>query len=137
MLLMLFVSMYSSTGRQDYLAPVVFVGAMMAAYGAQEAWDWLRGRLRSRAIVLAAAVGLWGLVGAWAAISGDEVNRRGDTTLRDAAVALLEGAEPGATLSSADDATTFSLWYAQVVLGVRQDVTIEDVRGLAPVIEGR
>lgn len=136
-LLLLFVSAYLATGRQDYLAPVILAAAMMAAYGAQEAWDWLRGRLRSRAIALAAAVGLWGLVAAWGAISGDEVNRRGDTTLRDAAVALLEAAEPGATLSSQDDATTFSLWYAQVVLGVRQDVTIEDVRGLAPIIEGQ
>ena len=135
-LLMLFVSMYAATGRQDYLAPVVLVAAMMSAYGAQEAWAWLRGRLRSRAVALAAGLGLWGLVAVWGIINGDEVNRRGDTTLRDAAIALLEAAEPGATLSSQDDATTFSLWYAQVVLGVRQDVTIEDVRGLAPVIDG-
>ncbi len=135
-LLLLFVSGYRATGRQDYLAPVVLVAAMTSAYGAQEAWEWLRVRLRSRAVVLAAAVGLWGLVAVWGAIGGDEVDRRGDTTLRDSAVALLEAAEPGATLSTQDDATTFSLWYAQVVLGVRPDVTIVDIRGLAPVVGG-
>jgi len=135
-LLVLFVSAYRATGRQDYLAPVVFIAAMTSAYGAQEAWEWLRARLRSRSVALAAAAGLWGLVAVWGALSGDEVSRRGDTTLRELAVATLEAAPPGARLATSDDADTFSLWYAQVVLGVRPDVTIEDVRGLAPIIGG-
>jgi hypothetical protein len=135
-LLVLFVSAYRATGRQDYLAPVVFIAAMVSAYGAQEGWEWLRARLQSGQIALAAAAGLWGLVAVWGALSGDEVSRRGDTALRDRAVAQLEAAPPGARLATADDADTFSLWYAQVVLGVRPDVTIEDIRGLAPVIGG-
>jgi len=134
--LVLFVSMYRATGRQDYLAPVVFIAAMVSAYGANEAWGWLRARLQSRLVALAAAAGLWGLVAVWGALSGDEVSRRGDTALRDRAVAILEAAPPGALIQTMDDADTFSLWYAQVVLGVRPDVTIEDVRGLAPVIGG-
>ncbi len=54
------------------------------------------------------------------------------------AVAHVSGVAhpPGARVETADDADTFSLWYAQVVLGVRPDVTIEDVRGLAPVVGG-
>jgi len=133
-LLVAFVSAYRATGRQDYLAPVVFIAAMVAAYGADEAWSWLRGRMHSRPVALAAALGLWGLVAMWIVVNGDEVSRRGDTALRDAAVARLEAAEPGAHIETNDDADTFSLWYAQVVLDVRPDVTIEDVRGLAPVV---
>ncbi|MCB9483942.1 MAG: DUF2723 domain-containing protein [Dehalococcoidia bacterium] len=133
-LLIGFVSAYRATGRQDYLAPVIFIAAMAAAYGAEEAWDWLRRRLRTRQVVLAAAVGLWGLVGVWGVIVGDDVSRRGDTTLRDIAVARLEAAPDGALIETSDDADTFGLWYAQVVLGVRPDVTIVDVRGAAPVI---
>lgn len=135
-LLVVFVSAYRATGRQDYLAPVVFIAAMVAAYGADEALSWLRGRIRSRSVALAGAAGLVGLVAVWVVVNGDEVSRRGDTALRDAAVARLEAAEPGARIETNDDADTFSLWYAQVVLGVRQDVTIEDIRGLAPILGG-
>jgi len=135
-LLVVFVSAYRATGRQDYLAPIVFIAAMVAAYGADEAWSWLRGRMHSRSVALAAALGLWGLVAVWIVVNGDEVSRRGDTALRDAAVARLEAADPGAHIETNDDADTFSLWYAQVVLEVRPDVTIEDVRGLAPVVGG-
>ena len=133
-LLVGFVSAYRATGRQDYLAPVICIAAMTAAYGAEESWVWLRQRLRTRQVVFAAALGLWGLVGVWAIVVGDDVSRRGDTALRDAAVAQLEAAPPGTLFATSDDADTFALWYAQVVLGVRQDVTIEDIRGLAPII---
>lgn len=133
-LLIGFVSAYRATGRQDYLAPVILVAAMASAYGAEETWDWLRRRLANRQVTYAAAAGLWGLVAVWGAIVGDDVSRRGDTALRDAAVAALEAAPAGGHLETSDDADTFSLWYAQVVLGVRRDVSIEDVRGLAPIV---
>jgi hypothetical protein len=133
-ILVLFVSGYRATGRQDYLAPVAFALAMAAAWGADEAWTWLRGRLRERWSVLAAGALAWALVGVWVTVNGDEVSRRGDTVLRDAAVARLEAAEGGSTIETDDDRDTFSLWYARLVLGVRPDVGIEDVRALAPVI---
>jgi hypothetical protein len=133
-ILVLFVGAYRATGRQDYLAPVAFVLALLAAWGADEAWDAVRGRFRERGAVLGVGVLLWGLVAAWVVVNGDDVSRRGDTALRDAAVARLETADAGTTIETSDDVDTFSLWYARVVLGVRPDVGVEDVRGLAPVI---
>ncbi len=133
-LLVLFVSGYLATGRQDYLAPVAFALALLAAWGADEAWAQVRRRLPDRGTALAAGVFAWGLVAIWVVVNGDEVSRRGDTALRDAAVARLEAAPAGVTLETNDDADTFSLWYARRVLGVRPDVGVRDVRGLAPVI---
>ncbi|MND07141.1 hypothetical protein D3C83_289410 [compost metagenome] len=62
------------------------------------------------------------------------MDRRGDTTLRDQAIARLEAAPAGATIETQRDEDTFPLWYARVVLGVREDVGVEDVRGLAPAV---
>jgi hypothetical protein len=135
-LVIVFVSAYRATGRQDYLAPVLFVAAMAAAYGADEAWTWARRRLPTRRSAHAAALCAWGLVAVWMVNVGNDVSLRGDTTLRDNAVAWLEVQEPGAVLLTSSDAETFSLWYAVVVLGVRPDVTVIDVRGLAPVVGG-
>ncbi|MGE3960948.1 MAG: DUF2723 domain-containing protein [Dehalococcoidia bacterium] len=135
-LLVGFVSAYRATGRQDYLVPVTFIAALAAAYGADEAWEWLRRRIASREVAVAAALGAWGLIVVWGVIVGDGVSRRGDTAIRDAAVAWLESVPPGARIETSADLDTFSLWYAVVVLEVRPDVTIEDVRGLAPVVGG-
>lgn len=137
-ILVVFVSAYRATGRQDYLTPVVFIAAMLAAHGAAETWDWLRGRLDGRSVLrpiaLVTAVAIIAIVGGWTWLNGDEVSRRGDTQIRDTAVALLRAAPPEAHLETSDDGDTFALWYAQVVLGERPDVTIEDTRGLAPVL---
>lgn len=132
--LVLFVSGYRATGRQDYLAPVAFVLALLAAWGAEEAWCAVRHRLRGRGVALGAGVLAWALVAVWVVANGVEVSRRGDTVLRDAAILRLEAAPPGAIIETSDDFDTFPLWYARVTLGVRPDVGIRDVRGLAPVI---
>jgi len=133
-LLVLFVSAYRATGRQDYLAPVAFAGALLVAWGMPPALDWARRLLPQpppRAPTSAIAVGLLAL---WLVVNGDEVSRRGDTALRDGAVAILAAAEPDAVIESDRDERTFPLWYARVVLGERPDVTVIDTRGLAPVV---
>ena len=135
-LLIVFVSAYRATGRQDYLATVVLVASMAAGYGAVEAWAWIRHRLPTERAARAAALGAWGLLAVWVVVNGNAVSLRGETTLHDAAIARLQAQEPGAVIETGTDADTFSLWYAQVVLGERPDVTIRDVRGLAPVIGG-
>ena len=136
-LLVVFISAYRATGRQDYLMPVAFTLALLAAWGAVDGWDWLRGRLPDRGTAFACGVLFWGLVGVWVIVNGDQVNRRGDTALRDEAIARLESAPSGTIIETRDDHDTFPLWYARVVLGVREDVGVDDVRGLAPVIRPR
>lgn len=133
-LLVTFVAAYRASGREDYLAPVVFAAALCAAWGSEALWAWLRPRLPERSTVLALAAGAAGLLVVWAAVSGTQVSLRGHTALRDEARARLAAAAPGATIETARDAETFPLWYARVVLGDRPDVTVRDVRGLAPVI---
>lgn len=133
-LLVLFVSAYRATGRQDYLTPVAFAGALLVAWGMPPAVDWARRLLPQpppRAPTSAIAVGLLTL---WLVVNGDEVSRRGDTALRDDAVAILAAAAPDAVIESDRDERTFPLWYARVVLGERPDVTVIDTRGLAPVV---
>ncbi|MQC47466.1 MAG: DUF2723 domain-containing protein [Chloroflexi bacterium] len=135
-ILVIFVSAYRATGRQDYLTPLVFIAAMVSAYGAAEAWDWLRARLRTSSARAAAGAIVAGLVAVWVVFVGNQVSLRDDTTLCDAAVQLLQAQPPGATIQTQRDADTFSLWYAQVVLGERPDVTIHDIRGVAPILHG-
>jgi hypothetical protein len=135
-ILVLFVSGYRATGREDYLATVVFAAALLAAWGTEAAWDWLRPHLPGRAGAFWMGLAAAGLLSTWGALSANAVTLRGDTRLRDEAVARLEAASQGATIDTRDDMETFPLWYAQVVLGVRRDVTLRDTRGLAPVIRG-
>lgn len=133
-LLVLFVSTYRVTGRQDYLTTVAFVGALLVAWGLPPAVDWTRRLLPQpppRFTTSAIAVGLLAL---WLVVNGDEASRRGDTALRDEAVAILAAAEPDAVIETDRDERTFPLWYARVVLGERPDVTVIDIRGLAPVV---
>lgn len=135
-LLVVFVSAYRVTGRQDYLATVTSITSLAAAYGSVEAWAWLRSRLPTPPARLACAAMVWGLLGVWVVIVGDDVSRRGDTALRDEAVRVLQQQESGASIETTSDLDLFALWYAQVVLGERPDVTIRDIRGIAPVIGG-
>lgn len=133
-LLVVFVAAYRATGRQDYLATVVFIEAMPAAWGVQACWDWLRPRLPDRSTRFALAVGGVGLIAAWATYAGTQVTLRGDTRLLDAARATLAAAPPNAVIETDRDQQTFPLWYAQAMLGDRPDVTLRDTRGLAPVL---
>ncbi|MQC18503.1 MAG: DUF2723 domain-containing protein [Chloroflexi bacterium] len=128
-LLIGFVSAYRVTGRQDYLATVVLIAAMVSAHGAADAWDWLAVRLPTRLARTATAAILAGLVAVWIVFVGNDISLRGDTTLRDAAVERIRMQGPGAVIETDDDADLFPLWYTQVVLGERPDVTIRDIRG--------
>ncbi len=134
--LILFVAAYRTTGRIDYLATVVFVEAMLAAWGAEALWDWLRPRLGSRPLTLTATIGCAGLLVVWAAYGGTRVTLRDDTRLRDEARATLAAAAPNATIETNRDERAFALWYAQAMLGDRPDVTIRDTRGVAPMLRG-
>jgi hypothetical protein len=135
-ILLVFVSAYRATGREDYLATVVFAAALIAAWGTEALWVWLRPRLPDRSTAFALAVGAAGLLVAWAAVGGTQVSLRGDSRLRDEARARLAAAPPGATIETDRDEQTFPLWYARVALGDRPDVAVRDTRGLAPMIAG-
>ena len=135
-LLVVFVAAYRATGHEDYLLTVVFVEAMLAAWGVEVAYEWLRRHAPGRAPHVALAVLGAGAMLVWAAHAGTRVTLRGDTRLLDEARAILAAAPRGGELRTSRDEQTFPLWYAQAMLGDRPDVTIRDVRGLAPVLRG-
>ena len=136
LLLIVFVAAYRATGHEDYLATVVFIEAMLAAWGVEACWDWLRQRLPDRTARLAAGVVAGGLLVVWCAYGATSVTLRGDTRLLDQARATLAVAPPNAVIETTRDERTFPLWYAQAILGDRPDLTIRDTRGLAPVLRG-
>ncbi|PKN82865.1 MAG: hypothetical protein CVU47_01380 [Chloroflexi bacterium HGW-Chloroflexi-9] len=136
-LLGLFVSAYRATGRQDYLTTVAFAGALLVAWGLPLTLDWARRLLPQPPPPFTTSAIAVGLLALWLVVNGDEVSRRGDTALRDEAVAILAAAEPDAVIETDRDEQTFPLWYARVVLGERPDVTVIDTRGLAPVVPPR
>ncbi len=135
-LLVVFVAAYRATGHEDYLATVVFIEAMLATWGVEACWDWLRLQIAVRTARLAVGVIAVGLVAVWCAFGATSVSLRGDTRLLDQARATLAAAPPNAIIETNRDARTFPLWYAQAVLGDRPDVTLRDMRGLAPVLRG-
>ncbi|MGE3855408.1 MAG: DUF2723 domain-containing protein [Dehalococcoidia bacterium] len=135
-LLVVFVAAYRATGHEDYLAPVAFVEAMLAAWGAEALWGWLRPRVPGMSMRAAVAVCAAGLVVVWAAYVGTRVTLRGDTRILDEARATLASAPAGGVLEVTGDVQTFPLWYAQAMLGERPDVTIRNTRGLAPTLRG-
>ncbi len=75
-----------------------------------------RGWAMTSPILLLAFVPLFGN---WAAAS-----RHGETDTGDFAIDLLNSVEPYSVLVTVGDNDTFPLWYAQEVLGVRQDVVV-------------
>lgn len=134
--LVVFVAAYRATGHEDYLAAVVFIEALLAAWGVEACCDWLRPRLPDRSSSLALAVVGVGLVAVWGAYVGTQVTLRHDTRLLNQARATLAAAAPNAIIETSRDDRTFPLWYAQAMLGDRPDVTLRDTRGVAPVLRG-
>ena len=136
LLLVVFVAAYRATGHEDYLATVAFIEAMLAAWGIEACWDWLRQRLPDRTTRVALAGCAIGLVAVWATYVGARVTLRDDTSVLDEARATLAAAPPNAVIEVRGDFETFPLWYAQVLLGDRPDVTIRNRGALVPTIRG-
>ena len=76
---------------------------------------WSRSRYGAALLAVAAVP----LIGNWRAAS-----RRDDTVARAWAIDLLNSVEPYGILITGGDNDTFPLWYAQMVEGVRPDVTV-------------
>jgi len=75
-----------------------------------------RGWLLASPVLALAFIPMWGN---WQAAS-----RAGQTDTADFAIDMLNSVEPYGILVTVGDNDTFPLWYAQEVLGVRQDVVI-------------
>ena len=135
-LLVVFVAAYRATGHEDYLATVVFIEAMLAAWGVEACWDWLRARVPDGAARFALGVCGAGLLAVWATYVGARVTLRTDTSVLDEARATLAAAPRDAVLDVAADRETFPLWYMQAMLGERPDVTIRHTGGVTPTLRG-
>ncbi|MEI6136058.1 MAG: DUF2723 domain-containing protein [Chloroflexota bacterium] len=135
-LLVVFVAAYRATGHEDYLAAVVFIEALLAAWGVEACWGWLRSRIVDRSARVAMGVVCAGALAAWVAYSGTMVTLRGDTRLLDATRGTLAAAPRNGVIESTRDEQAFPLWYAQAMLGDRPDVTLRTTQGLAPVLRG-
>jgi hypothetical protein len=110
--------------ERDYFFVVSFVawGVMMALGLAA-----LVRRLGTRAPARRWPVAVFAVAALPIVLNGRDASRRhgADTTLaRDFARALLQSVPPGGILFTWGDNDTFPLWHAQVVDGVRRDVTI-------------
>lgn len=130
-LLTLFISGYLAHGREDYLQGVTMAFALLAGWGAVEVWEWMVGRLDSSARAGLGVV-IAGLIAVWAVWVGHEVSLRGDTALRDDARARLVDVPEFGHIYTERDQETFPLWYVTTVLHERADVTIVDLRRVAP-----
>lgn len=141
----LLVTVYRAEGREAYYGPLALALGLFTAHGLAAAQPLLAAALPPGALpggtigrraVLALGGGLAAVALAWMVATGFDVSQRGERSAEHAARAALEAAEPGGLLRVDADELTFPLWYLHTVRGVRGDVTIEDVRGLAPVLPG-
>lgn len=135
-LLTVFISGYRANGREDYLQGVAMAFALLAGWGAVEAWEWTVRRLDTSARAGLGVI-LAGLIATWAVWVGHEVALRGDTSLRDEARARLADVPEFGHLYTERDQETFPLWYVTTVLHERADVTIVDLRQVAPSVGPR
>jgi hypothetical protein len=112
---------YNTTDSLVYLAPMLPLAALWLGTGFFQVSKWLGRRLRPGAW----AILLLPLVQAllfWA-----QIDLSDDRTAIEWARQALERAPSQAILLTEQDRHTFTLWYAQDVLGDRLDVTVVDV----------
>ncbi len=120
----LFVLGYGADHPETYLLVTLPGAALWLTAGLA----WLRGsfpRLPTVAFALALL-----LPAAQILLNWSHLNLSTDTSARDYALVQLEATPTDAVLVTERDEQTFSLWYAQRVLGVRQDVLVLDRRAL-------
>ncbi len=136
-LLALFISGYRVTGRDDYLQGTTMALAFVSAGGLVAVVDWVVARLPEQATRLAFSVTVAGLFAVWAVWVGDRVSLRGDTSLLDTARERLVDVPEFGRIQTERDDETFPLWYVTTVLRERPDVTIVDIRLVAPPVGPR
>lgn len=118
-----FFSLYAARDVGSYVSISVITAVPLIAAGLSAVADRSNGR------IVAVVVG--GLIAAQVAMTFPVVDRRRDTEARDFARVALSSAPDSAILVTDNDARTFALWYGQVGLGLRPDITIVD-RSLWP-----
>lgn len=132
LLLTLFISAYLAAGREDYLQGTTMALALVAGWGCVSVWDWASKHVAGRGARLGLGLVIAGLFGWWAVWVGHDVSLRGDTTLVSEARATLAGVPEHGRVDTFRDRETFPLWYVTTVLHERADVTVVDVRLIAP-----
>lgn len=114
---------YSFLGSYAAFAFWIGMGALAVSVAAARMARGLRVPRPSRAAVCVAAAAL--AVPAWMLSQNlDDHDRSGRYGARDLALNVLQSLPQGAVLLTDGDNLTFPLWYAQEVLGVRQDVAV-------------
>lgn len=107
---------YNTPDSSVYLVPALPLATFWLSLGLSELspkmgkWRWLLA-----AIPLIQAILFWG-----------SVSLSNDLTAMEWAKSVLNGAPPNAILLTSTDQHTFTLWYAQEVLGKRPDLTVID-----------
>lgn len=128
-------ALYRVPDRGPYLLPVYLILGVWAGVGLISVLSALpdsRASARAAAagapLVAAGATLLVLVTVLWGVRTGTQVNLRGDDSALRFATATLNALPSGATYYSGRDDVTFSLWYAQRVLGLRPDVRVVDIR---------
>ncbi len=111
---------YNTTDSLVYLTPMLPLVALWLGAGLAQTTGWLNRRWRwgawtILALPLLQALFFWG-----------QMDLSGDATAVEWAEQVLYHAPPQAILITEQDEHTFTLWYAQDVLGKRPDVTVVD-----------
>jgi hypothetical protein len=112
---------YNTTDSLVYLAPMLPLAALWLGAGLAQAAGWLSRRLRWGAGIILALPLLQ------ASLFWGQMNLSGDVSAVGWAEQVLQQAPPQAILLTEQDRHTFTLWYAQDVLGERPDVTVIDI----------